>query len=1054
MNAHETALVCLFCGGVLAQAHVACPHCGCTRPVAPVQTAPLTGRDRELAFLREHIDRANAGQGGVTGVSGAAGIGKTRLVEAAFAYAKAQHCWDFHLRGFEPSAGLPYWALTEALHLEVASQTAAAARAGVPPVPAAGLPELIAALRGAQDLPGGSTAGFEARDAAANARILTALVDLLRGLTAQRPLVIIADDLQWFDLPTLNLMRYTVRLAKTLPLLLICTYRDDGEAAARWRPVLEDAAREGRFADLRLNGLEPAAARHLALALAPAPLSDHAVEEVLRLAEGNPFYLSQLARAAALVPDGGRPLLPAALRGVLEQRLSGLSSGCHTLLQAIAVAGRECPLDLLARITPLSLAELATTLDEALHAHILTEHGTGTTPRYGFTHALLREAVLRELNAVARASLHLRVAGALHESRAAGGREGAAEVAEHYLEAGVLAPADRTLAYARAAADEAEALGAQEQTARFLGATVRLLEEHPQIAAMPVLASPAPVPVHEPDLSDPTYGDPGWGPSLAPAPLRPLPAPPPPLPDDGNVIRARTRLMEAHGRAGDIAAAEREAEAVLTHWRRTGNHRAEAEVLALLAEQLNPRLRPRDAVARCDAALTLLGEERTPLAARIRFLRAHARFMQDDPAELLPAAEWLAAGPLSPPEPAAGVWWRLLRVLAGLWNEPATEPLLALCRAAADESDRAGDRRAGAMCRLWEAEVLGRAARPRAALAALDEAARLARETGSAPMLVDAGALRAEALLQLGRWDELERTVDETLPALVRLRSTYFGYALVAAHAWSRRLRGLEWQPPLGLDVRFRESLLFVAAYRANFARESVEMDRPPEETGRLLDWLAANVPREPAGWAQATAALPLLGALAMTGRRDDLTNRYEPAKRFSCFLQGATFGPLELGRAATVLKRWEEAEAHLDRAAHIAGEEGLTVALARTLVARGALYRQRGRRGDRGRAAEVLHRAIALCEEGGLAPDSRRAQALLESLGAVAPPALPGGITPREAEVLRLLAAGHTNRGIAGVLTISEKTVEQHLLNLYNKLGVDSRARAVAWAYAHGLVA
>jgi DNA-binding NarL/FixJ family response regulator len=65
----------------------------------------------------------------------------------------------------------------------------------------------------------------------------------------------------------------------------------------------------------------------------------------------------------------------------------------------------------------------------------------------------------------------------------------------------------------------------------------------------------------------------------------------------------------------------------------------------------------------------------------------------------------------------------------------------------------------------------------------------------------------------------------------------------------------------------------------------------------------------------------------------------------------------------------------------------------------------------------------------------------------------MPAGLTPREVEVLRLVAAGRTNREIATSLTISEKTVEQHLLNLYQKLHVDSRAKAVAFAYANGLV-
>jgi DNA-binding NarL/FixJ family response regulator len=63
------------------------------------------------------------------------------------------------------------------------------------------------------------------------------------------------------------------------------------------------------------------------------------------------------------------------------------------------------------------------------------------------------------------------------------------------------------------------------------------------------------------------------------------------------------------------------------------------------------------------------------------------------------------------------------------------------------------------------------------------------------------------------------------------------------------------------------------------------------------------------------------------------------------------------------------------------------------------------------------------------------------------------GGLTGRELEVLRLVAAGRTNRAIATELVISEKTVARHLSNIFDKLGVSSRAAATAWAYEHGLV-
>ena len=104
-------------------------------------------------------------------------------------------------------------------------------------------------------------------------------------------------------------------------------------------------------------------------------------------------------------------------------------------------------------------------------------------------------------------------------------------------------------------------------------------------------------------------------------------------------------------------------------------------------------------------------------------------------------------------------------------------------------------------------------------------------------------------------------------------------------------------------------------------------------------------------------------------------------------------------------------------------------------------------RRGDRGRWSST--RRGGSSSSSAPRPISRRAQAL--SRQAAAKPA--GGLTARELEVLRLVAAGKTNRAIAADLFLSEKTVARHVSNIFTKLGVSSRAAATAYAYEHDLV-
>ena len=104
---------------------------------------------------------------------------------------------------------------------------------------------------------------------------------------------------------------------------------------------------------------------------------------------------------------------------------------------------------------------------------------------------------------------------------------------------------------------------------------------------------------------------------------------------------------------------------------------------------------------------------------------------------------------------------------------------------------------------------------------------------------------------------------------------------------------------------------------------------------------------------------------------------------------------------------------------------------------------------GDDDTAQLELEEARRVYEELGAAPDLFRVVTLLGGTDA----SRPGGMSPREVEVLRLVANGRTNRDIATELVISERTVDRHVSNIYTKIGVSTRAAATAYAYEHKLV-
>jgi DNA-binding CsgD family transcriptional regulator len=95
------------------------------------------------------------------------------------------------------------------------------------------------------------------------------------------------------------------------------------------------------------------------------------------------------------------------------------------------------------------------------------------------------------------------------------------------------------------------------------------------------------------------------------------------------------------------------------------------------------------------------------------------------------------------------------------------------------------------------------------------------------------------------------------------------------------------------------------------------------------------------------------------------------------------------------------------------------------------------------------LDAARAVFDQLGAAPDLARIDALAQGV----PPGHPHGLTPRELQVLRLVATGKTNKAIAAELFVSEKTIDRHVSNIFIKLDVPSRTAATAYAYEHKLV-
>lgn len=441
---------------------------------------------------------------------------------------------------------------------------------------------------------------------------------------------------------------------------------------------------------------------------------------------------------------------------------------------------------------------------------------------------------------------------------------------------------------------------------------------------------------------------------------------------------------------------------------------------------------PTGVAAIDDALATIAGHE--VLRCQLLSARAEAMLFSDLGQAQRAAGEALAVGRrLGDPETLlrAAYAYRLTH-----WHPSRQDEMLALGAEMVAVAPRAVDlAEHGAMTRLQVFLELGDWPRLDGELAAMGR--RMADAPRPMERLWHQVVLAARALSQ-GRWDDARQLIDA---ALALARGPEHGAAaqlLLTQQILCSWHRGDDLRPlipaellPAGPMRRSWEAcLLGWTCDRRDPDEVAAELDR------HLADGLRGVRPDLTFGPVMSSLALAAVRARA-TDHAARLFDALSPYADQWAGTGGAVVnGPfaLHLGRLAGLLDRPGEAAALLDRAAASAAAGGCRPWSARIDLARAELA-------GPGAGAAHARRAAEVAGELGMADVARAARRLAGG------PALPAGLTEREAEVLRLVAGGATNADAAAALYLSVKTVERHLVNAYRKLGVRNRAEAVAFA-------
>jgi DNA-binding CsgD family transcriptional regulator len=967
----------------------------------------IVGRGRELEAFRAAFSRALLGRRQLVLVSGEPGIGKTRCAEALAELAEDQGALVLWGRCREEGGGPPYWPWIQILRAYVDASSLDEVRLLMGSAAhdiGALLPELVENSRGIHVIPAAMGDGSLARF-----RTFDAIGQFLLRAAQQVPLALIIDNLHWADPLSLSLLEFLTQELTGSRLLIAGTYRD-GETLKN-APLLSTLGGMSPDVDverIHLVGLSKAAVGELAERMCGTALPDSVICTIYQRTDGNPLFATELIRVL-LEENVGHSIttvptrIPAGVRETIARRLMRLSARCNDLLGIAAVYGRQFSARELAVAADESVAEVLTGLEPAMQAGIVAA-SDGTVGDFQFTHALIRETIHEELTTLARLRIHARAADALVSVHSAHLQPVLDRIAYHYHAAAALGGPDNAVLFTLRAADNAVRMGAYEDALTHYDRAIETLEhcglmQDERLARARILKGSA-------------------------------------LKELGQIQRSIEVLLDAVQCVHTHGGAELLVDALM-FLAISSSYIAQQHLLPMLNHALD--LLPRaDSSARAKALATQAFAYRTSAdSARLEELVEEALQM---------------AGRCADSVTRCACYHLTMLALRGNPLTLSRRVQLGAEYIAVAHSSSSADLLAEAYG--WQALNYLECGR----LDELEELLQRYASLGAARCGLHqyrAGAYRVTLALLRGEWTELEARIERLLEIGTKTRrgdaDGVFGAQMFALNRELGRLHALKpqieqvaatrsprvWQPGLMLlcaDVGMCDQArrIFEELAYQNFARVS----RDDMYVTCLV--FCAETCCSLRDARRAAELYELLGAYA------GQTANHPTAV---CF--GAV--DLYLANLACTASWPERARGHFGRAIALNRSMRAWPWLAWSLFRHGAFLLARPNEPQHTLGLQQLREAEHLARRIGMTRLLRDIGTLLQVRDASA--TYPDDLTVREAEVLRLLAIGRTNKDVSLVLSISLNTVATHVRSILNKTHCANRTEAAAYAMRHGLL-
>ena len=447
----------------------------------------FVNRTAERAHVRALLGRVANGRGSIVSISGPAGIGKTRLARELGADARdlgfitlAGNCYD--------RDSVPFVAIVEAFETALAqAATPASFRADLGNE-AAEIARLMPELRRLfPDIPPPLQGSPEQTRRA----LFNTIVAVIARRALLSPMLLLFEDVHWADEGTLALLAHLAHSITNSPVMVMITYRDDAiDPASQFGQTLNDLLRCG-LEHVSLRGLEQAAVAQMVKDVSGGELPASLVDLIYANTEGNSLFVLELVRhVIANQAQGGPPEgidqaelnLPQSLRLLMGRRLTQVSKPTQKVLGTAAVIGRSFTFALLETATGIEAEQLLELVEEAERAGLISSRLRYPDAQFKFAHELIRRAVLDDLSVARRQRLHLSVAGAIEQLYPNALEDQAEDLAHHLWNAGVAAPASKTIRYLQVAGTKAVQAAANVEAINHFRKALRLVNTAPDSA--------------------------------------------------------------------------------------------------------------------------------------------------------------------------------------------------------------------------------------------------------------------------------------------------------------------------------------------------------------------------------------------------------------------------------------------------------------------------------------------------------------------------------------------------------------------------------------------